>query len=278
MFRGDANLTIGARVRVRSHSWTVHSVTEYIDCTAVRLSGGGTDGAERRTFLLPFDRVQPCETSPLIHVGGRRHWAHHVAQAFTSTHPFGGLRWAAAAAIDLLPYQLEPALAMLRHARLRILIADEVGLGKTIQAGIVLNELAQQDSGFRAIVVCPAGLREQWRDELASKFSLASTHADTAWLADCARDLPADINPWSLPGIYIASLDLLKRPEVLRGLADVLWDVAVIDEAHALGLATRRRGRDVAPGEVRRFASPTLEVRIAVTSTSRPRGPRTKSR
>ena len=120
------------------------------------------------------------------------------------------------ARISLLPFQLEPALAMLRHGRSRILIADEVGLGKTIQAGILLRELATRDSGFRGLVVAPAGLREQWQRELRDKLCVETTVADTAWLAIRARELPADVNPWGLPGIYVASLDLVKRPEVLR--------------------------------------------------------------
>ena len=216
-------------------------MTEYPDCASLRVTGcGGTDHGTKRTFILPFDRVKHCEAASRIRVVGRRSWSHHVAQAFTSTHPFGGLRAAAHSAIDLLPFQLEPALAMLRHARLRILMADEVGLGKTVQAGIVLNELAHADSGFRGIVLCPAGLREQWQCELASKFSLETTLADAAWLAECARELPADVNPWSLPGVYVASLDLVKRPEVLRGIEDVTWDLSVIDEVHALGPGTAR--------------------------------------
>jgi superfamily II DNA or RNA helicase len=240
---GDSHrpLRVGSRVLLRSHSWTVQAVTEYPDCASLRVTGcGGTDHGTKRTFILPFDRVKHCGAASRLRVVGRRSWSHHVAQAFTSTHPFGGLRAAAHSAIDLLPFQLEPALAMLRHARLRILIADEVGLGKTVQAGIVLNELAHADSGFRSIVLCPAGLREQWQRELASKFSLETTLADAAWLAECARELPADVNPWSLPGVYVASLDLVKRPEVLRAIEDVTWDLSVIDEVHALGPETAR--------------------------------------
>ena len=236
-----ASPDIGSRVVVRRERWTVQSVTDYADCRALRLTDRGSTAHDAsRTFLLPFDRMRRCESTTKMRVGGRRCWAHHVAQAFTASHPFGGLRRASRASVDLLPFQLEPALAMLRHGRLRILIADEVGLGKTIQAGIILNELAHEDPEFRAIVLCPAGLREQWQRELASKFALDSTLADTAWLMECSRELAADINPWSLPGIYVASLDLVKRAEVFRAMEDVTWDLAVMDEVHALGLATAR--------------------------------------
>jgi len=234
-------LAAGARVRVRGDEWTVQSSTAHHDCHAVRLTGcGATNSRTRRTFLLPFDRVEPCAEGTRIRVVSRKRWAHCLAQALLSSHPFGGLRAAAGASFELLPFQLEPALAVLRHARARVLIADGVGLGKTIQAGILLNELAEADEAFRAIVLTPAGLREQWQRELAARFSLQSTLADSSWLLDRARDLPSDINPWSLPGIYVASLDLVKRPEVLRAVQDVTWDAAVVDEAHGAGPGTAR--------------------------------------
>jgi superfamily II DNA or RNA helicase len=237
----DPPLAIGSGVVVRSSSWIVQSLIEYADCQALRVTAiDGPAHAVDRTFLLPFDRVRSSAPARRVRAGGRRRWAHHVAHAFATAHPFGGLRRAAAAAIDLLPFQLEPALAMLRHGRLRILIADEVGLGKTVQAGIILSELAHQNSDFRGLVLCPAGLRDQWRSELASKFSLDITAADTTWLADCSRELPADVNPWSLPGIYIASLDLVKRAEVFRAMEEVAWDLAVLDEVHSLGPGTAR--------------------------------------
>ena len=98
----------------------------------------------------------------------------------------------------------------------RLMIADAVGLGKTIQAGIVLDECAFERESFRALVVAPAGLREQWSRELADRFGLPSTVAGAAWLARSSRELPPDVNPWILPGIYVTSFDFVKQPEVLR--------------------------------------------------------------
>ena len=216
-------------------------MTRHADCDAVAAVGcGATNAGLHRTFLLPFDRVEAGAQAPHLRVVGRRRWGHHVAQALLSTHPFGGLRSAARATFDLLPYQLEPALAMLRHGQLRILIADEVGLGKTIQAGMLLAELTHGDPGFRGLILSPAGLREQWQRELSFRFSLKVTVAGTTWLFDRVRDLPPDVNPWGLPGIYAASLDLVKRPEVLRAIEDVTWDLLVVDEVHGAGLHTAR--------------------------------------
>ena len=144
-------------------------------------------------------------------------------------------------AANLLPHQIEPLLAVLRHGATRLLIADAVGLGKTIQAGLILLELAARADDFRAIVLVPAGLREQWRQELRDRLGLVVFEADAAWLRLAAAARPADVNPWSLPGIYVTSIDFAKRAEVLRALEDVAWDVTVVDEAHLASASSDRR-------------------------------------
>ena len=68
---------------------------------------------------------------------------------------------------------------------------------------------------------------------LAEHFALATTAADAHWLKRSTLERPAGINPWSLPGTYVASLDFIKRPEALRPLEEVAWDLVVVDEAHA---------------------------------------------
>ncbi|HVL68974.1 MAG TPA: DEAD/DEAH box helicase [Vicinamibacterales bacterium] len=234
-------LPAGARVELRGERWVVVARTAHADCEALRLAGcGELNRGRARTYLLPFDRVRPLDPGGAIAVRRPRRWLHDVRRLVLDVHPFGGLRTAAAARVELMPFQLEPALATLRYGRLRILIADEVGLGKTIQTALILSELAALHESFRAVVVTPAGLRQQWRRELSVRFSLESTLADAGWLHEASRSLPPDVNPWSLPGIYVASSDLVKRPEVLRALEDVTWDVMVLDEAHGAGPGTAR--------------------------------------
>ena len=87
----------------------------------------------------------------------------------------------------------------------------------------------------------PAGLRDQWTAELAARFGLDAIEASSAWLARTVSELPPCVNPWSLPGVYIASMDLVKRAEVLRPLEDVTWDAVVVDEAHDANAGTARR-------------------------------------
>jgi superfamily II DNA or RNA helicase len=239
---GDKNAGAAAmRVSVRGRQWTVSGQTPGADCTAVRLNEIGGDRAQ--TLLIPFDRLRPIDGRPRPRLVRPRRWLHDLDRARLQLHPFGGCRAAAHAPLRLLPYQLEPAIAVIRDGVSRVLIADKVGLGKTIQAGLIVLELSQQHDACRALVLVPAGLREQWIAELRLRLGLEATFADSAWIRTARNDRPAHVNPWSLPGIYVASCDLVKRPEVLRALEDVSWDVVVVDEAHT---ASSRSDRHLA--------------------------------
>jgi superfamily II DNA or RNA helicase len=214
--------------------------TPFADCETLRLARVGSGAPADCTLLTPFDRPQPPVRSPSIAVLRPRRWLHTLRRAAAQAYPAGGLTAAASSGVDLLPYQLEPALAMIRMGVARVMIADAVGLGKTIQAALVLAQLARRDS-FRGLIIVPAGLRDQWAAELATRFALDTTSADAVWLERRARDLPAEVNPWILPGIYLSSYDFIKRPEVLQPLETLDWNIVVIDEAHNASPGTARR-------------------------------------
>jgi superfamily II DNA or RNA helicase len=231
-------LAPGSHVAVRGRTWTVTARTGFAACTAVALKSRGAGRPDtRRTLLAPFDRFIPAEQPQRLRIVKPPRLLHCLRRLAAGARPAGALPAAAAAAIDILPYQLEPALAVAAGAA-RILLADAVGLGKTVQAGLVV---AQLDAPARVLIATPAGLRGQWQLELERHFGMAAVIADTAWLARRAADLPPDVSPWALPEVYIASFDLLKRPEVLRPLEDVTWDAVVVDEAHHAAPGTARR-------------------------------------
>ncbi|MGB2715543.1 MAG: DEAD/DEAH box helicase [Vicinamibacterales bacterium] len=227
----------GDRLTLRGENWTVVGCAEHPDCEELRVDADRD--RRRHTFLLPFDRPRRIRHDGVTIVS-RRAWWHRLTQLLADAYPYGGLRFYPDS-IDLLPYQLEPGIAMLREGHPRLLIADDVGLGKTIEAGLILRELALRNDGFRAMLLVPAGLRQQWSEELTTRFSLEPIVADAPWLREVARALPPDVNPWSLPGTYLSSFDFVKRAEALRPLEDVRWDLLVVDEAHAATLSTDRR-------------------------------------
>ena len=231
----------GTTVRVRGGRWRIEGVADGDDCAALRLSDASGGNAPSLTILTPFDRPVSLDRAAPLRVVRRRRCLHEIDRAIVDAHAFGSLTQLARATVRVMAYQLEPALAMLRHGVTRVLIADGVGLGKTIQAGMVVRELSAACESCRALVLTPAGLREQWRSELATHFALSSELADSEWLRRVAAERPPDVNPWSLPGIYVASHDFIKRPEALRALENVEWDVVIVDEAHAATSGTDRR-------------------------------------
>jgi SNF2 family DNA or RNA helicase len=161
-----------------------------------------------------------------------------AAESLTARAGGGAARLAPAlarSAVDLNPHQVEAAAFALGALPTGgAVLADEVGLGKTIEAGLVLAQLASEGRG-RAVVLVPASLRNQWRDELRDKLGLAAEVVD----GDRARGGPA--NPFDRPGVVIASHGFAASRAA--ELSRVPWDVAVIDEAHRLRNAWRRDHR-----------------------------------
>jgi superfamily II DNA or RNA helicase len=229
----------GDRVQTRGRTWTLTDIEAGRDCAALSLAPDHP--GDQLTLLAPFDRVTSATLRDRYILLSLPSFIDGLASAIASCQPAGSLRWAARAAIDLHPYQLEPALAIFRHGNTRVLIADDVGLGKTVEAGLILNELVQGRRATRALVLVPAGLREQWRHELRRLFGIEATIADAAWLTALTAEMPSDVSPWNMPGVFLGSQDFIKRPEVLRPLEDVTWDIVVVDEAHGCSVGTDRR-------------------------------------
>jgi len=201
----------------------------------------GIAGPPTRVLLEPFDRPEPLARVAAPAVVTRRAWMVALLDALSGEQRCDLLSAPAAAAIDILPYQLEPAVAMTIRGVPRVLLADAVGLGKTIQAALVIAELLARRASQRALVLTPSGLRDQWSGELRDRFGLEAIVADAAWLRAARSDLPASVNPWSVGNLIIASIDFVKRPDVFRGLEHLSWDIVVIDEAHAASTDSLRR-------------------------------------
>jgi ERCC4-related helicase len=145
------------------------------------------------------------------------------------------------AAIDIEEYQLEPVVRALSIPRVNLLIADDVGLGKTIEAGLVIQELLSRRRIRRIMVVCPASLQHQWQDEMREKFRLDFQIIDRNSIQRLRREFGMHVNPWSSYPRLITSMDFLKREQPLRLFRESLqqhdsplrdWDLLVVDEAH----------------------------------------------
>ena len=133
-----------------------------------------------------------------------------------------------------LPYQFRPVIKMLRTGSRRLLIADEVGMGKTIEAGLVWSEFEARGQADRVLVVCPSGLVDKWRTEMRDRFGFETEELERDGLDDLLDRFETDRFPRRYHAV--CSLQRLRVWEHLQRLADLAphFDLIVVDEAHAL--------------------------------------------
>ncbi len=145
--------------------------------------------------------------------------------------------------IEIESYQLDPVVRAIQMPRVNLLIADDVGLGKTIESGMVVLELMLRHRANRVLVACPSSLQIKWRDEMLEKFGLDFVIVDSALIKRLRRERGLYANPWTHFPRLITSMDYLKREYPLRmfreavahegarpGLRD--FDILIVDEAH----------------------------------------------
>jgi superfamily II DNA or RNA helicase len=179
--------------------------------------------------------------------------------------------------IAIEDYQLDPVVRALRMPRVNLLIADDVGLGKTIEAGLVVQELLLRHRARSVLVVCPASLCVKWRDEMAEKFGLEFRIIDTELLRHLRRTRGLRANPWTHFPRLITSIDWLKRDRPMRLLREVLpstatyprtFDLLIVDEVHNVAPAARGRyATDSQRTRAIRAIAPHFEHRLFLSAT-----------
>jgi superfamily II DNA or RNA helicase len=179
--------------------------------------------------------------------------------------------------IQIEDYQLDPVVRALSMPRTNLLIADDVGLGKTIEAGLVMQELMLRHRARTMMIVCPAGLTRQWQEEMRDKFGLDFRMVDADLLKALRRSQGLYANPWTHYPRLIVSVDWLKRERPMRLLREVLpaapkypraFDLLVVDEVHTC--APSGRGKyavDSQRTRAIRALAPHCEHRLFLSAT-----------
>jgi hypothetical protein len=177
------------------------------------------------------------------------------------------------AGIALKSHQLVPLQKALELPRANLFIADDVGLGKTIEAGLVLSELTLRQRVDFALVICPAGVTLQWRDELQRRFGMRFEVMSRAFVARRRKERGFGVNPWSTHARFIISHQLLRRPEYRDPLLAHLGErtrksLLILDEAHVAAPATSSKyAVDSDLTKVMRDIAPRFENRLFLSAT-----------
>jgi superfamily II DNA or RNA helicase len=181
--------------------------------------------------------------------------------------------------ITIEDYQLDPLVRAVQMPRANLLIADDVGLGKTIEAGLIVQELLLRNRARSVLIICPSSLQIQWRDQMRDKFGLEFRIVDSDLMRVLRRTRRLHTNPWSHFPRLITSIDFLKRDRPMRLFKELLpaedepkyprkFDVLIIDEAH--NIAPVGRGK-YATDSLRTLAirtiAPHYEHKLFLTAT-----------
>lgn len=181
--------------------------------------------------------------------------------------------------ITIEDYQLDPLVRAVQMPRANLLIADDVGLGKTIEAGLIVQELLLRNRARTVIIVCPSSLQIQWREQMRDKFGLEFRIVDADLMKTLRRTRGLHTNPWSHFPRLITSIDFLKRDRPMRLFKEILpaedepkyprkFDMLIIDEAH--NIAPVGRGK-YATDSLRTLAirtiAPNFEHKLFLTAT-----------
>ena len=174
-------------------------------------------------------------------------------------------------AMKLLNYQLQPATAALEQPRQRVLLADGVGLGKTLEAGILVSELIARGKGKRILVVAVKSMMLQFQKEFWTRFTIGLKRLDSREIQKVRASIPSNHNPFSVYDRVIISIDTLKRDiEYRTFLENASWDIIIIDEAHNVAQRGKSQAQRSRLAELLAHRSDTLIMLSATPHDGRP--------
>jgi SNF2 family DNA or RNA helicase len=271
----SSSLAPGARVIIRDAEWLVRRVDrtstkgealsvlglselvkdkEAIFLTEIENGGGGIEVMDPAETRLVPDTSSSFRDSLL-----------YVESLLRQTPPTDAKLYCGhAGAVDSVPYQLDPAIQALRQPRQRILLADAVGLGKTIEAGILLSELIRRGRGKRILVCTVKSMLTQFQKELWARFTIPLVRLDSVGIQRIRNRIPTNHNPFYYFDKTIISIDTLKQDAEYRTyLERSYWDIIVIDEAHNVA----ERGTNSMRSRLAKLLSSRSDTLIMLSAT-----------
>lgn len=224
----------GNLVRARGREWVVQSESRR-DWLRLRPLGGADDDS---IALIPELELQPVEPATFPWPQPERLGNHAAALLLRDALRLklraggGPFRSFGNIAVEPRGYQLVPLLMALRLTTVRLLIADDVGIGKTIEAGLIARELMDRGEIARLAVLCPPHLVEQWQSELETRFNLQAVALTSASAARIERDIPHGVSLFDHYPVVVVSLDYIKSERHREHFLAIAPECVIVDEAH----------------------------------------------
>ena len=271
MLKEYDKLAPGVTIECRDEQWLVNHVSRTTDGYRVRARGVSEYVRDTTaTFFTALDKisvfdpadvtVKPDESPRFRH---SRLWLESTLRRTPVPLYQPELEVATQMLADPLDYQVSAGQDALSedHIRPRVLLADAVGLGKTLEIGMILAELIRRGRGERILVVTPKHVMEQFQQELWTRFAIPLVRLDSQGIQRVRQKLPASKNPFTYFPRVIVSMDTLKSPKYRAQLQKVRWDAVVIDEIHnATNVGSQNN-------ELARTLAPTTESLILASAT-----------
>lgn len=257
----------GNLVRARGREWVVQADSE-LDWLRLRPLGG-TDADI--VSLLPELEFQPVESATFPWPDPERPGNHDAALLLRDALRLklragaGPFRSFGNIAVEPRAYQLVPLLMALRLSTVRLLIADDVGIGKTIEAGLIVRELMDRGEIRRLAVLCPPHLVEQWQQELETRFHLPAIALTAASASRIERDLPHGVSLFDHHPVVVVSLDYIKSERHREHFLAIAPECVIVDEAHTC--TTGGQGKQLRFALLQRLVQDAERHLIMLTAT-----------
>jgi superfamily II DNA or RNA helicase len=257
----------GSLIRARGREWVAQSDSRR-DWLRLRPLSGADDEV---ITLIPELELQPVEPATFAWPDPARAGDHAAALLLSDALRLtlragaGPFRSFGNIAVEPRGYQLVPLLMALRLSAVRLLIADDVGIGKTIEAGLIVRELLDRGEIARLAVLCPPHLVEQWQDELKTRFNLQAVALTAASAARVERELPHGARLFDHHPVVVVSLDYIKSERHREQFLAAAPECVIVDEAHTC--ARSGAGRQLRFELLQRLARDDRRHLILLTAT-----------